>query len=79
MIYGLANPDAGFFVIEDKTSGKILAQAEAWQTADGGKLVFDNIEFADDRQIDQFAPVLAKWCEETRTRMYLWEMVTTRW
>lgn len=64
MIYGLANPDAGFFVIEDKTSGKILAQAEAWQTADGGKLVFDNIEFADDRQIDQFAPVLAKWCEE---------------
>ena len=65
MMYGLANPDAGFFVIEDKASGKILAQAETWQTADGGKLVFDNIEFADDRQIDQFAPVLAKWCEES--------------
>ena len=64
MMYGLANPDAGFFVIEDKTSGKILAQAETWETADGGKLVFDNIEFADDRQIDQFAPVLAKWCEK---------------
>lgn len=39
MMYGLANPDAGFFVIEDKTSGKILAQAETWETADGGKLV----------------------------------------
>lgn len=26
-------------------------------------LVFDNIEFADDRDIDQFAPIIAKWCE----------------
>ena len=65
MMYGLANPDAGFFVIEDKKSGKILAQAETWQTADGEKLVFDNIEFVDDRQISQFAPVIAKWCEES--------------
>ena len=66
MMYGLANPDAGFFVIEDKDTGKILAQAEVWErtTKSGNKqLVFDNIEFADDRQIDQFAPVLAKWCE----------------
>ena len=31
---------------------------------DGETLVFDNIEFADDRQIDQFAPILGKWCEE---------------
>ena len=65
MMYGLVNPDAGFFVIEDKTSGKILAQAESWQTADGEKLVFDNIEFADDRKVNQFAPVLAKWCEKS--------------
>lgn len=65
MMYGLANPDAGFFVIEDKTSGKILAQAETWQAVDSQMLVFDNIEFADDRQISQFAPVLAKWCEES--------------
>ena len=66
MMYGLANPDAGFFVIEDKDTGKIMAQAEVWErtTKSGNKqLVFDNIEFADDRQIDQFAPVLAKWCE----------------
>lgn len=65
MMYGLVNPDAGFFVIEDKRSGKILAQAETWQTADGEKLVFDNIEFADDRKVNQFAPVLAKWCEKS--------------
>lgn len=66
MMYGLVNPDAGFFVIEDKDTGKIMAQAEVWErtTKSGNKqLVFDNIEFADDRQIDQFAPVLAKWCE----------------
>ena len=28
MMYGLMNPNAGFFVIEDKETGKILAQAE---------------------------------------------------
>lgn len=33
MMYGLANPDAGFFVIEDKETGKILAQAETWECA----------------------------------------------
>lgn len=52
-------------MIEDKTSGKILAQAETWQAVDSRMLIFDNIEFADDRQVDQFAPVLAKWCEES--------------
>ena len=34
MMYGLANPNAGFFVIEDKETGKILAQAEAWECKD---------------------------------------------
>ena len=149
MMYGLVNPNAGFWVIEDRESGKILAQAECWETQaeptalnlnqskdltqklyDAGilgrpvystsepdlskidnskdlaaylcsfgmnekkvsdinaalsqmdpfvilvkdnyqfvkkdvniRLVFDNIEFADDRQIDQFAPIIAKWCE----------------
>lgn len=33
MMYGLANPAAGFFVIEDKGTGKILAQAETWEYA----------------------------------------------
>ncbi|WP_373245506.1 leucine-rich repeat domain-containing protein [Lacrimispora indolis] len=68
MMYGLANPNAGFFVIEDKETGKILAQAETWeyepeQRVDDKTLVFDNIEFANDRQIDQFAPILGRWCE----------------
>ena len=31
MLYGLINPNAGFFVIEDKATGKILAQAETWE------------------------------------------------
>ena len=181
MMYGLINPDAGFLVIEDKETGKIMAQAEVWETDNfkmenvtsnerianmldtavsngyikleditkcfteenyvegvgtvysdnlddvnslvvkdghitsvdaynsdllryighpdddlrngfdkyckdygikiditpygeivenrGGNyqsiLVLDNIEFADDRQIDQFAPILAKWCEKS--------------
>lgn len=62
MMYGLVNPDAGFWVIEDKLSEKIMAQAETWKL-DDNSLVFDNIEFADDRQISQFAPIIAKWCE----------------
>ena len=62
MMYGLINPDAGFFVIEDTKTGRILAQAETWQDTDGRRLVFDNIEFADDRQVSQFAPVLSRWC-----------------
>ena len=179
MMYGLVNPNAGFWVIEDKESGKILAQAECWEKdkvpiskdagncatytseleeafnhkylyiydvfedfdvdlshddikvftgiypeckpileydensdtvtvldeeevlsyisddpnnresfndflcdkgipfkleatgnmsfihiAAGSVLVFDNIEFADDRQIEQFAPIIGKWCEK---------------
>lgn len=44
MMYGLMNAEAGFFVIEDKLSGKILAQAETWvcsesQMAQRGKEV----------------------------------------
>ena len=44
MMHGFLNPDAGFFVIEDK-NGKIKAQAEIW-LANKNTLVFDNIEFA---------------------------------
>lgn len=32
MMYGLAQPYAGFFVIEDKETGKIMAQAEVWES-----------------------------------------------
>lgn len=47
MMYGLMNTEAGFFVIEDKVSGKILAQAETWvcsesQMAQRGKEVSFN-------------------------------------
>ena len=44
MMHGFLNPDAGFFVIEDK-DGKVKAQAEIW-LANKNTLVFDNIEFA---------------------------------
>lgn len=62
MMYGLLHPQAGFFVIEDEKSGKILAQGESWER-DPDTLVFDNLEFADDRQVGQFAPILAKWAD----------------
>lgn len=63
-------------MIEDKTSGKILAQAETWQAVDSQMLVFDNIEFADDRQISQFAPVLANGVRNRHIRISSWGMVT---
>lgn len=62
MMYGLLHPQAGFFVIEDEKSGKILAQGESWER-DPDTLVFDNLEFADDRKVGQFAPILAKWAD----------------
>lgn len=34
MMYGLTNDEAGFFVVEDKVTGKILAQAETWQCSE---------------------------------------------
>ena len=69
MMHGFLNPDAGFWVIEDK-DGNIKAQAEIWE-ADKGVLVFDNIEFADtDRRhraerINRLRGVIAAWAMES--------------
>ena len=65
MMHGLINEKAGFFVIENKNSGKIVAQAESWETEDGSTLVFDNIEFANDADIDNYKDVLGKWVLES--------------
>ena len=69
MMHGFLNPDAGFWVIEDK-DGKVRAQAEIWETHNGN-LVFDNIEFADtdnehliDRA-DRLRGVIAAWAVES--------------
>ena len=65
MMHGFLNPDAGFWVIEDK-DGNIKAQAEIWKTKNGD-LVFDNIEFAntDDShtadRAEQLRGVIATW------------------
>lgn len=60
MMHGLLNPKAGFFVIVNKDTGKLRAQAEVWES-DEETVVFDNIEFADDTEIDQYKEVLGEW------------------
>lgn len=64
MMHGLLNPKAGFWVIEDKNSGQIKAQAEVWEDNDH-TLVFDNIEFANDADIDLYKNIIGKWLNET--------------
>ena len=65
MMHGFLNPDAGFWVIEDR-DGKVKAQAEIWES-DKGILVFDNIEFADTddehlaHRIEQLRGIIAAW------------------
>ena len=69
MTHGFMNPDAGFWVIEDK-NGEVKAQAEIWE-ADKNTLVFDNIEFAhtdDDgaeKRMAQLCGVIAAWAKES--------------
>ena len=53
MMYGLVHDTAGFFVLENKNTGRVYAQAEAWEF-DPETLVLDNIEFANDAEIDQY-------------------------
>ena len=53
MMYGLTNEHAGFWVLEDAKSGKLYAQGEVWE-ANGDTLVFDNIEFANDAELNQY-------------------------
>lgn len=60
MMHGLLNPKAGFFVIEETSTGIIKAQAESWEYNED-TLVFDNIEFAHDAPIDTYKDILAVW------------------
>ena len=60
MMYGLTNDHAGFFVIENKNTGKIYAQAESWEW-DKDTLVFDNIEFANDADIKLYKEILGEY------------------
>ena len=65
MMHGFMNPDAGFWVIEDK-DGTVKAQAEIWKS-NYNTLVFDNIEFANtdrgntEERIEQLRNVIAAW------------------
>ena len=69
MMHGFLNPDAGFWVIEDK-DGTVKAQAEVWE-ANGSTLVFDNIEFAHTdnagagKRIEQLRGVIAAWAAKS--------------
>ena len=70
MMHGFMNPDAGFWVIEDKDRS-VKAQAEIWES-DKGTLVFDNIEFANtdsdstEERIEQLRNVIAAWAMDAR-------------
>lgn len=64
MMYGLSNDHAGFFVITDKNTNAIKAEAETWQY-DENTIVFDNIEFANDADIALYRDILKKWLENS--------------
>lgn len=55
------DPYAGVVVIERK--GKILAQGFVWTDEAKDTLVFDNVEFADDRKVSQFNDLFAVWSQ----------------
>lgn len=60
MMHGLCNPKAGFWVLTNNTSGKVLAQAEVWEE-NADTLVFDNIEFANDADIALYRDAISDW------------------
>lgn len=60
MMHGLINPKAGFWVLTNINSGKILAQAEVWEENED-TLVFDNIEFANDADIALYREAIGAW------------------
>lgn len=64
MMHGLLHPKAGFWVVTKLESGKVVAQAESWELNDK-TLVFDNIEFANDAEIDQYKEIIGKWVAES--------------
>lgn len=56
------DPYAGVTVIERK--GRVVAQAFTWTDESKDTLVFDNMEFADDREVQQFSDIIAAWARE---------------
>lgn len=64
MMHGLLNPKAGFWLLTNKNSGKVLAQAEIWEENED-TIVFDNIEFANDADINLYRKAIGKWLEES--------------
>lgn len=64
MMHGLINPKAGFWIIEDKHSKIIKAQAEVWEENED-TLVFDNIEYANDAELDHYKDILKEWLQLT--------------
>ena len=64
MMHGLINPNAGFWVIEDE-KGQVIAQAEIWEK-DKDTIIFDNIEFANDRELKDIQKVLTSWVESSQ-------------
>jgi hypothetical protein len=64
MMHGLLNPKGGFWIMEDAQTHKILGQAEIWEDT-RGRLVFDNIEFANDGDIGMYYNPIGQWLMES--------------
>lgn len=60
MLHGLLNPRAGFWGVFDAETDKLRCQAEVWEY-DEDTLVFDNIEFADDTELDRYKEIIGEW------------------
>lgn len=60
MLHGLLNPKAGFWGVFDVETDKLRCQAEIWEY-DEDTLVFDNIEFADDTELDRYKEIIGEW------------------
>ena len=54
--YATSHPDSAIWVIEEK--GKIVAQAFVWTNEEKDTFVFDNIEFANDRDSRKYLDIL---------------------
>lgn len=66
MMHGLLNPKAGFWCMTDERTGRIVAQAEVWEKEnDSDSLVFDNIEFANDAEINLYRKAIGAWLQAT--------------
>lgn len=57
-----SEPYAGVIVIEKK--GQILAQGFVWTDESKDTIVFDNVEFADDRKVHTFNKIFSAWAKE---------------